>query len=107
MANSKQDEAEIWLKVVCMCNPIICYLCNSGILSVHYRLLTMTHQSKTEILDWYVMCYLENGNKKKCLNNDFYHIYKYTQVHNTKTIYLFELAPISKTLSNIIVYFSG
>ncbi len=30
-------------------------------LSVHYRLLTRTHQSKTENLDWYVMCYLEYG----------------------------------------------
>ncbi len=28
-------------------------------LSLHYRLLTMTHQWKTENLDWYVMCYLE------------------------------------------------
>ncbi len=28
-------------------------------LSVHYRLLTMTHQSKTENLDWYIMLYLE------------------------------------------------
>ncbi len=28
-------------------------------LSVHYRLLTMAHQSKTENLDWYVMPYLE------------------------------------------------
>ncbi len=24
----------------------------------------MTHQSKTENLDWYVMCYLEYGNKE-------------------------------------------
>ncbi len=31
-------------------------------LSVHYGLLTMTHQSKTEKLDWYVICYLEYGN---------------------------------------------
>ncbi len=31
-------------------------------LSVHYRLLTMTHQSKTENRDWYVMPYLEYCN---------------------------------------------
>ncbi len=42
MGNSKQDETEIWLKVVCMCSPMV--LSNSGMLSVHYHLLTMTHQ---------------------------------------------------------------
>ncbi len=61
MANSKQDEAERWLKVVCI-YVVLWYLCNSGMLSVHYRLPAMTNQSKTENLDWYVMCYLGYGN---------------------------------------------
>ncbi len=41
-------------------------------LSVHYRLLTMTHQSKPENLDWYVMCYLEYG------NNNIVYVYMVT-----------------------------
>ncbi len=59
MANSKQNEAEILLNVVC--SVVLWYLCNSVMLSVHYHLFTMTHQSKTG--NWYIVCYLEYGNK--------------------------------------------
>ncbi len=41
-------------------------------LSVHYRFLTMTHQSKTENLDWYVMCYLEYCNYVQKANLELY-----------------------------------
>ncbi len=56
----KMKQKYNWKKFICV---VLWYLCNSGILSVHYRLLTMTHQSKTKHLNWYVMCYLEYGKK--------------------------------------------
>ncbi len=75
MANSKPDEAEIWLNVV-VC-VVLWYLCNYVMLSVHYCLLTMTHQSKTGNLDWSILCYLEYrkneayGTKNLTLGNIF------------------------------------